>query len=998
MPAEIDYLAGRVCQARSRPAGGIAGPGVDRACRSTDTSCVARSLPIVGRAAERDAMSAAYASVAAGQPQVLLRTGEAGIGKTRLIEELIQQAGSAQGGAQVRIGESAPLAGAALAYGPFVAALGERAAWLLADDEPGDMVAARHRLFERMLALLADLAAQAPLVVVLEDLHWADESSHQLLAFLAVRLRDIPVLMVVTLRDEDLGSEAQRWLADLQRRPRVTRLRVAALAPGEVAELVAGLMPEGSGPDSVRAVVRAAEGNPLYALELAGAGAHWPPPSITEAVLAKAAGVAPPVRAVVDQVCVADGGMSHELLAATVPLGEDDLLAAAREAVSRRLLVATADGYAFGHDLIRQVFYGQLLPGERHRLHRRVAEALAARSAPDPAMLSLHWQLADCPERAAPAALVAARQAVSAHAYPEADRFYTLAVEQARWLPEQGPGLLEEAAQAASWAGHPERAAGHTADALAQLADAGPADRVRLLERLGRYRWEAGDPRAAVAATEQARALLEAGEPSVLQARILAALAARRLFLGELDEAMPLALQAVAMAEHVGAVAERAHGLAALGILQAQRGELEAGLATLRTSFTLAHDAGSIEGVIRATTNHTYLLITVGRFTEALDVARGGRRAARRLGAPPGLMWILDNNTAAVLTATGRWAEADQLLADLIGESQANATPYLQLLQLELAVGRGERERAEELATALRKSPEDPRLLGPLHACLAEQALNVGDLATAADEVLDGLAALRGAALPEEEIRLLAAGTRASADLASLPSAARPVNIAPSWEPATASLAERGREIADEHGRGQPVIAAFGALVAAENLRRDGSDNRATWRAVADAWQLLGLPYREAYARLREAAAAVRAGRREQAARALAACESLAGQLPSAPLLAMGGDLARRARLTGQPHQQAPPAAARARFDLTDREADVLALLVKGDSNRQIARALFISDRTVAVHVSRILDKLGVRNRTEAATLGAHLGLTPSSPPPARPDEEPDAQNSPDRR
>jgi DNA-binding CsgD family transcriptional regulator len=928
-------------------------------------------------------MAAAWASAAAGQSQVLLITGEAGIGKTRLVEDLVQQVGSA-GRAQVRIGESAPLAGAALAYGPFVAALGERAAWLLADDEPADMAAARHRLFERVLALLAELAAQAPLVLVLEDLHWADESSHELLAFLAVRLRELPVLVVVTIRDEDLDGEAQRWLADLQRRPRVTRLRVARLAPGEVAELVGGLMPADAGPDPVAAVVQAAEGNPLYALELAGSPAQWPPPSIAEAVLAKAAAVAPPVRALIDQVSVADGGMSHELLTATVPLGEDALLAAAREAVSRRLLVATADGYAFGHDLVRQVFYRQLLPGERRRLHRRVAEALAARPEPDPALLSLHWQLADCPDRAAPAALLAARQAVAARAYPEADRSYTLAVDQARWLPEPGPGLLEEAAQAASWAGHPERAAGYAAEALAQPGTAAPADRVRLLERLGRYRWEAGEPRAAVEATEQALGLLEAEPASLLQARILAASAAWRMFLGEPDEAMRLAVRAVAMAEQVGGVAERAHGLAALGILQAQRGELEAGLDALNTSFALACDIGSIEEVIRAATNHMYLLITIGRFTEALDVAGRGRRAARSLGAPPALMWILDNNTAAVLIWTGQWAEADRLLAELIGESHANVTRYLQLLQLELAVGRGERDRAEELAAALRKSPDDPRLLGPLHACLAEQALNAGDLATAADEVLNGLAALAGAVLPEEEIRLLAAGARAGADLALLPTAARPAGIAAGWDPAAAGLAQRAQQIADEHGAGEPVIAAFGALAAAEDARRDGRDSRATWRAVADAWQLLGQPYREAYARLREAGAALRAGRREQAARALAACESLAGQLPSPPLLTLAGELARRGRLAGPGGPPRPPdgaTAARARFDLTDREADVLALLVKGDSNRQIARALFISDRTVAVHVSRILDKLGVRNRTEAATLGARLGLNPPSDP-----------------
>ena len=285
-------------------------------------------------------------------------------------------------------------------------------------------------------------------------------------------------------------------------------------------------------------------------------------------------------------------------------------------------------------------------------------------------MLATHWQLADTPDRAAPAALLAARRAVSARAYPEADHFYAMAVDGTAWLPGPVPGLLEEAARAASWAGHPERAAGYTADALAQRSAAGPADRARILERLGRYRWEAGDPRGAVEATEQARGLLDAEPASALRARILAALAAWRTLLGEPDEAMPLATQAVAMAEQVGADAEYAHGLAILGIIKAQRGELEAGLAALDISFTLAYRTGDIEGVVRAATNHMYLLYTAGRATEALDVAREGRQAARSLDAPAALTSVLDNNMAAVLTATGRWAEADQLLAELIGESQ----------------------------------------------------------------------------------------------------------------------------------------------------------------------------------------------------------------------------------------------------------------------------------------------------------------------------------------
>ena len=186
---------------------------------------------------------------------------------------------------------------------------------------------------------------------------------------------------------------------------------------------------------------------------------------------------------------------------------------------------------------------------------------------------------------------------------------------------------------------------------------------------------------------------------------------------------------------------------------------------------------------------------------------------------------------------------------------------------------------------------------------------------------------------------------------------------------------------ADEGGVEQPELAAFGATVAAEDSRRLGHDTRATWRAVAEAWRKAGQPYQEAYARLREAAAAVKAGRREQAMRALAACQDVARELRAVPLLTQAENLARRARLDPRAAKPVRSAEPGARFDLTDREMEILGRLVNGDSNRQIARALFISERTVAVHVSRILGKLGVRNRTEAATVGARLGLLARSRP-----------------
>ncbi|MBV9094295.1 MAG: AAA family ATPase [Streptosporangiaceae bacterium] len=849
--------------------------------------------PIVGRVAERQALLAAYAHAAAGRAQLLLVTGAAGIGKTRLVQELCAQAASAAGGAQVLVGESAPLAGAALAYGPFAAALRGQAEWLLSDAGARNMLAARHRLFVRVLDLLTALAASSPVVLVLEDLHWADESSRELLAFLAVRLRDTPVMMIGTLREEELTGRVGQWLAELERRPGVTRLRLERLPDSEIAELVTDLVPTASA-EQVAAVAAAAEGNPLYARELASADPQQLPTSITDAVLAQAAGLTAQARAVVDQVCVADGGMSHELLAATVSLPEKRLLASTRRAVASGLLVTAGDGYAFRHALIRQVLYAELLPGERRHLHRRLAEALAARTDSEPGLLAQHWHLAGCPDQAAPVAVVAAHHAVSARAYPEAVRHYALAIELAPWLPEPVPGLLEEAAQAASWAGDPDRAAEWAGQALSRSSSANPADRARLLERIGRYRFEAGDLHAAIEATGQAVALLSDGPPSALRARVLAALATWRMLLGEFGETLPIAVQAVAEARQADADAELAHGLATLGVLQAHQGAAEAGVAALRRSFALARRTSNVEDVIRAATNLMYLLYTAGRFTEALEVAQDGRQAARSLDAPSALTSALENNIAGLLLAAGRWEEADRLLTEALGESEAKLTRYLELLQLELAVGRGETQRAAKLAATLQKSPHDPGLIGPLRACLAEQALYAGDLATAADEVLDGLAALAGTDWSEEELRLLAAGTRVAADLTALPEAVQPPDLPDLWDSAAVTFDARARAITERDGAGRPAVAAFGALAAAEHARQQGIDDGATWGAVADAWRVAGQPYREAYAHLREAAAEAKAGRHESAARALAAGRALASELASAPLLRLASELERR--------------------------------------------------------------------------------------------------------
>ena len=329
---------------------------------------------------------------------------------------------------------------------------------------------------------------------------------------------------------------------------------------------------------------------------------------------------------------MADGGMSHELLAATVALPEEQLLDATRQAVGSGLLISHGDGYAFPHALIRQVLYADLLPGDRHRLHRRLAGALAARADADPGLLAQHWHLAACPDQAAAAAIVAARRAVSARAYPEADRTTPWPSSWRSGCPEAGPGLLEEAAQAASWAGDPgSRRRMGGAGAWPSPARAPRTDRARLLERLGRYRWEAGDLRAAAEATEQAVAMLPDGPPSALRARVLAALATWSMLLGEFDRG-PADSRSGRSLKRSRPARSRSRPMAWRRWASSRHSaaNCDAGMAALRRHSTSPAEAGNVEDVVRAATNHMYLLYTAGRFTEALEVARG--RAAR----PPG--------------------------------------------------------------------------------------------------------------------------------------------------------------------------------------------------------------------------------------------------------------------------------------------------------------------------------------------------------------------------
>ena len=713
-------------------------------------------------------------------------------------------------------------------------------------------------------------------------------------------------------------------------------------------------------------------------------------------------------------------------------------------------------------ELMRRIVYGRLLPGNRRRLHRALASALERRAphrlvrafgagpggsgasaaeAERAAALRLaeQWRLAGFPDRGLRTALSAARRCMSAAAYPEANRLFAAALELGGSLPEPSEAVLVEAADAAYLAGEPWRAAQYLHASLDAGAHDPAAARAELWERLAHCHLQAGDPYAAVDAAREAIRLSEqAPGPSPHRAAALATLATGLLHLGHPNEALKAAFNAARQADQAGAQREYGHALSTVAAIAAHCGRLDTALRMLSRAASTAHRCADADGVLRAATAQVRVLNATGRPAQALDVAAEARRSATALGAPARLMSALEHQATAILAETGRWDEASRAMAELgmIGFSDsafasdhhtltlnqpiAASAPWL-LLHLELSVARGESARAADLVARLAEAPRRLRRCpAPCTRAWPRPRSRTGDPAEALHEVRRGLAALTTAMLTAQEVRLLALGARAAADLDHYSPSIAPTrrrkpgtstapeysqdwtgitgqSIAPADSMATASqFADQARVIAASHPD-EPAVLAYAALAAAEEARGHGADDRALWRAAVTAWQAARHPYREAYAQLREAEVCARAGRHSQAARALAACIGLARRLPAPHLLAAATELTRRISPDhadpGHPHRDGADlgrvhadrarsgqhAPMRARLNLTDREFQVLSLLTEGSSNRQIARELGISDRTVAVHVSHILGKLGVRNRTEAATVGTHARLEPGT-------------------
>ena len=996
----------------------------------------------IGRVGELTRLKAALAAATAGTGRTVIVGGEAGIGKTRLLEQFM--AAARVDGARVLGGACIEFSGRGLPYAPFVEALGSlvrsvEAARLPALLGPGRRGLARllpelderateaavepdtdrggqARLFELVLDVIERISQSAPLVLVVEDLQWADDDTRDLLAFLLRHLRSARILTVLSVRSD--GADGDDWLlpflAELERDDRVDRIELSPFDRRELSQLLASKADHNPSAELVDDILTRSGGNPFYADQLSAMvrsdsrAGDTIPPRLHDVLAARMAGLPSTALEVVRASAAAGRRVDDDMLAAVLGLPVRELTDALRTAIDHGILATVEDtggssAYTFRHALLREVAYGQLLPGERIRLHAAFADQLLARGDQgadvEASELAYHLDGARQFRHAVPVLIEAGEVAERAFAYGQAGRQYARALHlwDQSGIDDVTTGLdrvwvMQRAAECALLSGAHDRAIelGRGAIALLERADqADPARLGMLNERFRWYIWESGDRAAAERAVADAVQRIPAEPPSAARARVLAQAAGLRMEAGDLGAAMRLAGDAMALARAVGAAAEEALAGGILGWCQAASGDIDLGTSTYRHALSIAERLGGAEGIALGHSNLAALLDRVGRTVASLEVALDGYAIVRRLGVSRTYGGVLLGHAAKALFDLGRWTEAiarvdEGLALDPLGRGALE----LHLARARIDAGQGRYPEAAEHLARVRELAHSTGLTGALGpSILATEA----DLAQRQGRLDDVRAAVgRGFGLVADDRSLDPAlgwlagiGLRAEADAAEL---ARARHDADGLTTATARATEIAAVVMRASTR--PAIAADArldamlALCMAERRRLDGPGDGSDWGEVAKHWDALHRPHRAAYAQFRQAEALLGShGSRADAAASLRMAHGVAVALGADPLCSEIELLARYARIEVADRvgldTPLPRAADLVSNDpgLTERESEVIRLVAAGWSNQEIGDALFITRKTASVHVSNILGKLGVRNRVEAAAIAHRLGM-----------------------
>src|SRR6266566_3285206 len=944
---------------------------------------------MVGRDDELGRLLALLDDAEAGRSVVALVSGDAGVGKSRLVAEVTRLAAGRGftylSGQCAELGDSVPylpladaLRGAAQA-GAVRDALSSRPALSMLLPEGGGGLAvdsdrsglARQQMFGGVLGLLTELAAAGPVLLVLEDLHWADTSTRDLVTFLSRMLHRERVALIGTYRTDDLHRRhpLRPVVAELLRLPGVIAVDLAPLDPSALAEHLTAAAQGRIGATELNDIMARAEGNAYYAEELLAASVSGDrpeqslPAGLAALLLSRVEQLSDAAQQVLRAAAVAGRKADDELVQAASGLVSTEYEAAVREAVTHQLLVPDGtEGYVFRHALLREAVYGDLLPGERTRLHGTMSSLLSEEhqlAMPGTAAeLAQHCLASHDIPGAFAASVRAGEEAKRLGAPAEAHRHYDQALELWERVAEPAKtagmargklGLLS--ATSAADSGDYERAVHllrRLRQALAALADRGDSEQDVLLnsrigERLASYLMLMEDRKAIDEAVEVARATVDAipAEPPTWQhARAISTYANTLLTEDDFTMAREQAERGLAAARAADAPWVEADALVTLGYITNREGRNDEAIKLLTEAHKQAREAEVLGVELRAAFHLAQAHLELGDLAIGAAVAHEGTKRANQTGlnmAPYGL--DVQHLHFQCHFADGKWDHAQEIADGFPVRVTSIPEAYLSSMALFIDVAR------DNPAVAERRAWIEP--FWSMHGfdefiargLLGEHALWRGDTEQALTEA------------------------QAAMDVSfEAPWGYHPSVIRP------AAVALRAR--ADR--------AVLARATGDDEFRRAGGDND------SEAWQAVLTEFGPAYVyeiarsqwQLAEALAG--AGRRDDATEQWSLAAHTADKLQARPLRRALDDLARRARIgTAVKHADGAVLAA-----LTSREREVLRLIAAGRSNREIASVLFIAPKTASVHVSNILGKLGAASRTEAAAIAHREGLVPQ---PAQP-------------
>jgi ATP/maltotriose-dependent transcriptional regulator MalT len=1011
----------------------------------------------VGRRDELAVLTDALGRAGDGEPQALLVGGEAGVGKTRLLEEFL--AAARESGAVTAVGGCLELGADGLPFAPFATALrslhrtldrdelaaavaGHEAelARLLPDLAPaaGSTVPApataaesadgRARLFELTALLLERLARERTVVIALEDLHWADRSTRELLGYLYRSLQTSRLVLIATYRADDVHRRhpLRPFLAETDRLRTVRRVELPRLSRTEVRAQIAGIQGTADpGNELVETVFERTDGNPFFVEELTeNCATCGISDSLRDLLLVRVEALDEDAQLVVRLVAQGGSAVEHVLLEAVCELPARALQSALRAALSAGVLLPAEDGqgYRFRHALLREAVEDDLLPGEGARLSRRYAQALEAepelvRAEVRATRLAHYWYRGRDAAKALPAVLAASVEARSRHAFAEQHQLLERAVELWDQAPEEVRrelrpvdgletypacavpadtgalrfmDLLAETVVAARIGGDLERALVLAKRALEILdEDRDPlrtawflGEAASLREDLGR-----GDVRGLI---DRAQELLRGLPPSAVHAEILTIAAGWGTLYRPGAESLRTAERAVELASLVGARATELRARTLLGILSLESGDHEGGLAGMTRARDRALELGEYGVALNAAINIAGELAAVGRVADAQAAAENGARLAVEHGRPDMVAYAQANQAEAWL-ALGEWQEADRLLEEARAHARAvDAWGWIEILTGTLALLRGDPtavesalQRAYDMVGGHPAQPKQPQHTIPLHRLSMALHAERGDVDAARAELTRAVDEGFPPGMHRHAWPLLCTAAAYESRIRDLPAAAA----------GRAEMLTRLDRAVRSMPHPAPLWEAYYLLLHAQLSRARGTDDVAAWAEAAAAMEPLEHPYLLAQARTGWAEAllgetgARRAEARREAGELLGLAHEVASRLGARPLAAeteqlavragvplsaRGGDAAEQQTDAMAGHEPQDPAES---FGLTPRERAVLELVAAGRSNRQIAAALYISPKTASVHVSNILAKLGAAGRGEAAAMAHRLRL-----------------------